>query len=97
MPARLAAGAVSVKGVQVVATKVEGADAQSLREAVDSLKGRLGSAVIVLGAAAPDGKVTLIAGVTADATARVKAGDVVNFVAQQVGGRGGGRRPRSSR
>jgi alanyl-tRNA synthetase len=47
--------------------------------------------VIVLGSAGADGKVTLIAGVTADATGRVKAGDVVNFVAQQVGGRGGGR------
>jgi len=58
---------------------------------VDQLKSQLGSAVIVLGAAGADGKVTLIAGVTADATARVKAGDIVNFVAQQVGGRGGGR------
>jgi alanyl-tRNA synthetase len=87
----LASDAVEVGGLKVVATSVEGADAAALRNAVDQLKSQLGSAVIVLGAAAPDGKVTLIAGVTADATARVKAGDVVNFVAQQVGGRGGGR------
>jgi alanyl-tRNA synthetase len=58
---------------------------------VDQLKSQLGTAVIVLGSADADGKVTLIAGVTADATTKVKAGDVVNFVAQQVGGRGGGR------
>jgi alanyl-tRNA synthetase len=87
----LASDAVEIGGLKVVATSVEGADAAALRNAVDQLKSQLGSAVIVLGAAAPDGKVTLIAGVTADATTRVKAGDVVNFVAQQVGGRGGGR------
>jgi alanyl-tRNA synthetase len=87
----LAAEARDIGGLKVVATSVEGADAAALRNAVDQLKDRLGSAVIVLGSAAPDGKVTLIAGVTADATSRVKAGEVVNFVAQQVGGRGGGR------
>jgi alanyl-tRNA synthetase len=87
----LAADAVAIGGLKVLATSVEGADAAALRNAVDQLKSQLGSAVIVLGAAAADGKVTLIAGVTADATSRVKAGDVVNFVAQQVGGRGGGR------
>jgi alanyl-tRNA synthetase len=87
----LASDAVEIGGLKVVATSVEGADAAALRNAVDQLKSQLGSAVIVLGAAAPDGKVTLIAGVTADATAKVKAGEVVNFVAQQVGGRGGGR------
>jgi alanyl-tRNA synthetase len=87
----LASEAEEVAGLRVVATSVEGADAAALRNAVDQLKGQLGSAVIVLGSAGADGKVTLIAGVTADATARVKAGDVVNFVAQQVGGRGGGR------
>ncbi|MGT2492787.1 DHHA1 domain-containing protein [Cupriavidus basilensis] len=57
---------------------------------MDKLKDKLGTAAIVLGAVA-DGKVSLIAGVTADATARVKAGELVNFVAQQVGGKGGGR------
>jgi alanyl-tRNA synthetase len=87
----LADEAQPVGDLRVVATSLEGADAAALRNAVDQLKGKLGSAVIVLGAAGPDGKVTLIAGVTADAMARVKAGDLVNFVAQQVGGRGGGR------
>jgi alanyl-tRNA synthetase len=87
----LAADAESVGGLKVVAASVEGADASALRNAVDQLKSQLGSAVIVLGSADSDGKVTLIAGVTADATGRVKAGDLVNFVAQQVGGRGGGR------
>jgi alanyl-tRNA synthetase len=87
----LADEAQTVGGLRVVATSVEGADAAALRNAVDQLKGKLGSAVIVLGSAGPDGKVTLIAGVTADATAKVKAGDLVNFVAQQVGGKGGGR------
>jgi alanyl-tRNA synthetase len=87
----LAADAETIGGLKVVATSVEGADAAALRNAVDQLKSQLGSAVIVLGSAGGDGKVTLIAGVTADATSRVKAGELVNFVAQQVGGRGGGR------
>ena len=87
----VAAEAATVGGLKVVATIIEGADAAALRNAVDQLKSRLGSAVIVLGSADADGKVTLIAGVTADATSRVKAGELVNFVAQQVGGRGGGR------
>ncbi len=87
----LAADAESISGLKVVATTVEGADAAALRNAVDQLKSQLGSAVIVLGTTDADGKVTLIAGVTADATARFKAGELVNFVAQQVGGRGGGR------
>jgi alanyl-tRNA synthetase len=87
----LASEAVDIEGIKVLATSVEGADAAALRNAVDQLKSQLGTAVIVLGAAGADGKVTLIAGVTADATSKVKAGEVVNFVAQQVGGRGGGR------
>jgi alanyl-tRNA synthetase len=87
----LAADAEAIGGLRVVATSIEGADAAALRNAVDQLKSRLGSAVIVLGSAGGDGKVTLIAGVTSDATGRVKAGELVNFVAQQVGGRGGGR------
>jgi alanyl-tRNA synthetase len=87
----LADEAQAVGSLRVVATSLEGADAAALRNAVDQLKGKLGSAVIVLGAVGPDGKVTLIAGVTADATSKVKAGELVNFVAQQVGGRGGGR------
>ena len=82
--------AVDVKGVKVLAASLEGADAKGLREAVDKLKDKLKSAAVVL-AASNDGKVSLIAGVTADLTARLKAGDLVNHVAQQVGGKGGGR------
>jgi alanyl-tRNA synthetase len=86
----LAGQARDVKGAKVVAATLDGADAKTLREAVDKLKDQLKSAAIVLGAVA-DGKVSLIAGVTADLTGKVKAGELVNFVAQQVGGKGGGR------
>jgi len=86
----LAAQAVDVKGAKVLAATLEGADAKTLRETMDKLKQRLKSAAIVL-SAVNDGKVSLIAGVTADLTAKVKAGELVNFVAQQVGGKGGGR------
>jgi alanyl-tRNA synthetase len=86
----LADQAVEVKGTRVLAAALEGADAKTLRETMDKLKERLKSAAIVLGAVS-NGKVSLIAGVTADLTARVKAGELVNFVAQQVGGKGGGR------
>jgi alanyl-tRNA synthetase len=86
----LSAQAVEIKGVKVLAAALEGADAKSLRETLDKLKDKLKSAVIVL-AAVEGGKVQLAAGVTADATGRVKAGDLVNHVAQQVGGKGGGR------
>ena len=82
--------AVDINGVKVLAVQLEGADSKTLRETLDKLKDKLKSAAIVL-AAVSDGKVSLIAGVTADATAKVKAGDLVNFVAQQVGGKGGGR------
>ena len=86
----LASQAVDVNGVKVLAASLEGADAKSLRETMDQLKSKLKSAVIVLGAVDGD-RVQLAAGVTADTTAKVKAGDLVNFVAQQVGGKGGGR------
>ncbi|MGQ0547620.1 MAG: alanine--tRNA ligase [Betaproteobacteria bacterium] len=86
----LAAQAVDVKGAKVLAATLEGADPKTLRETMDKLKDRLKSAAIVLGAV-QDGKVALIAGVTADLTGRLKAGELVNFVAQQVGGKGGGR------
>jgi len=86
----LAQRAVDVKGVKVLAAALEGADVRTLRETVDKLKDRLKTAAIVL-AAVEGSKVSLIAGVTADATAKVKAGELVNFVAQQVGGKGGGR------
>jgi len=82
--------AVDINGVKVLAAKLEGADATTLRETMDKLKDKLKSAAIVLASVA-DGKVSLIAGVTADATSKVKAGELVNFVAQQVGGKGGGR------
>jgi alanyl-tRNA synthetase len=87
----LAENAIHVRGVQVVATRIEGADAQSLREAVDSLKGRLGSAVIVLATVTEEGKVSLVAGVTPDLTQKIRAGDLVGEIATLVGGRGGGR------
>jgi alanyl-tRNA synthetase len=91
----LASQAVQVKGkngseMRVLAATLDGADAKTLRETMDKLKERLKSAAIVLGAV-NDGKVSLIAGVTADLTAKVKAGELVNYVAQQVGGKGGGR------
>jgi alanyl-tRNA synthetase len=82
--------AVDVKGIKVLAAKLDGADAKTLRETMDKLKDKLKTAAIVL--AAVDGeKVQIAAGVTADSTAKVKAGELVNFVAQQVGGKGGGK------
>jgi alanyl-tRNA synthetase len=82
--------AVDVKGVKVLAATLEGADAKTLRDTMDKLKDKLKTAVIVL--AAIDGnKVQIAAGVTADTVAKVKAGELVNFVAQQVGGKGGGK------
>ncbi|MDQ3026984.1 MAG: alanine--tRNA ligase [Pseudomonadota bacterium] len=86
----LAGSAVDVKGVMVLAAKLEGADVKTLRDTLDQLKGKLKSSAIVL-AAAEGEKVSLIAGVTQDLIARVKAGELVNFVASQVGGKGGGR------
>jgi alanyl-tRNA synthetase len=86
----LANSAVDVKGIKVVAAQLDGADVKQLREAVDQLKNKLKSGAIVLAAAEGD-KVSLIAGVTADLVTRVKAGELVNFVATQVGGKGGGR------
>jgi alanyl-tRNA synthetase len=86
----LIAQAVEVKGVKVLAALLEGADATALRETLDKLKDKLKSAGIVLASSA-EGKVSLIAGVTADLTGKLKAGELVNFVAQQVGGKGGGR------
>jgi alanyl-tRNA synthetase len=87
----LASGAVDIKGVKVVATKVDGADAGALRNAVDQLKDKLKSAVVVLASVESPSKVVLVAGVTADQTGRVKAGELVGAIAAQIGGRGGGR------
>ncbi|HLW11141.1 MAG TPA: alanine--tRNA ligase [Casimicrobiaceae bacterium] len=86
----LAGGAIDVKGAKVVAATLDGSDAKALRETIDKLKDKLKSAAIVL-ASVSDGRVTLIAGVTDDLTGKVKAGELVNHVAQQVGGKGGGR------
>ena len=86
----LVAQAVDVNGIKVLAATLAGADVATLREVMDKMKDKLKTAAIVL-AAVNDGKVSLIAGVTADATTKVKAGELVNFVALQVGGKGGGR------
>ena len=82
--------AVEVNGVKILAALLEGADAKVLRETLDQLKNKLKTAAIVL-ASVQDGKVQLAAGVTSDTIAKVKAGDLVNHVAQQVGGKGGGK------
>ena len=86
----LATQAVDVNGLKVIAARLDGADGQVLRETMDALKAKLKTAAIVLASVQGD-KVTLIAGVTTDSIAKVKAGDLVNFVAQQVGGKGGGK------
>jgi len=85
----LAALAVDVKGLKVLAARLDGADAKTLRETLDKLKDKLKTAVVVL-AAVEGSRVQIAAGVTADSTSRVKAGELVNFVARQVGGKGGG-------
>nr|WP_315475550.1 alanine--tRNA ligase [uncultured Undibacterium sp.] len=82
--------ALDINGVKVLVATLDGADANALRDSVTRLKDQLKTAVVIL-ASVIDGKVSLTAGVSADCTAKVKAGDLVNFVAQQVGGKGGGR------
>ena len=86
----LVASAVDVKGIKVLAAMLDGADAKTLRDTMDKLKDKLKTAAIVL-AAVDGGKVQIAAGVTNDSIAKVKAGELVNFVAQQVGGKGGGK------
>ncbi|MBU3581677.1 alanine--tRNA ligase [Polynucleobacter sp. AP-Capit-er-40B-B4] len=86
----LACQAIDVNGIKVLAARLDGADAGVLRETMDALKSKLKTAAIVLASVQGD-KVSLIAGVTADSIGKVKAGDLVNFVAQQVGGKGGGK------
>ncbi len=86
----LLAQAVEVQGVKVLAAQLQGADAKTLRDTLDKLKDKLKSAAIVLAAVDGD-KVQLAAGVTPDTVGKVKAGELVNFVAQQVGGKGGGK------
>jgi alanyl-tRNA synthetase len=79
-----------VKGVKVLAQRVDALDKGQMRDLVDQLRGKLGSGVVVLGAAA-EGRVTLIVGVTKDLTGRVQAGKIVGLLAAKVGGKGGGR------
>jgi len=86
-----AGSAVEVKGVKVLAQRVDALDKSQMRSLVDELRGKLGSGVVVLGAATAEGKVSLIVGVTKDLTARVQAGKIVGLLAAKVGGKGGGR------
>ena len=86
----LAGQAIDINGMKVLAARLDGADAGALRETMDALKAKLKTAAIVLASVQGD-KVSLIAGVTADSIGKVKAGDLVNFVALQVGGKGGGK------
>jgi alanyl-tRNA synthetase len=86
----LAGQARDIKGVKVLAAQVDGVSGNDLRSLLDQLKSKLGSGIVLLGAAGGD-KVSLIAGVTADLTGKIKAGELVNFVAAQVGGKGGGK------
>ncbi len=86
----LSSQAVEVNGIKVLAANLEGADVKTLRETLDQLKNKLGTSAIVL-AAVNGKKVSLVAGVSKDATSKIKAGDLVNSVASQVGGKGGGR------
>ncbi|MCD9029193.1 alanine--tRNA ligase [Luteimonas sp. BDR2-5] len=88
--ADLGAAAVDVAGIKVLAARIEGLDGKALRDAVDRLKQQLGDLVVVL-AGAQDGKVALVAGVGGAATGRIKAGELLSYVAGQIGGRGGGR------
>ena len=86
----MAAEASTIAGVKVIARALDGVDARTLRDTVDQLKNKLGTAALVLASVA-DSRVSLVAGVTPDNTDRIQAGELVNFVARQVGGRGGGR------
>jgi alanyl-tRNA synthetase len=86
-----AGSVVEVKGVKVLAQRFDALDKSQMRNLVDELRGKLGSGVVVLGAATPEGKVSLIVGVTKDLTGRVMAGRVVGLLAAKVGGKGGGR------
>ena len=86
-----ASSAVEVKGIKVLAQRVDALDKSQMRNLVDELRGKLGSGVVVLGAATPEGKVSLIVGVTKDLTGKVQAGKIVGAVAAKVGGKGGGR------
>ena len=83
--------AVEVRGVKVLSQRVDALDKSQMRNLVDELRGKLGSGVVVLGAATAEGKVSLIVGVTKDLTAKLQAGKIVGLLAAKVGGKGGGR------
>src|SRR5262249_11658575 len=85
-----AAKAKDIQGIKVIAARLDGADAKALRESVDQFKQKLGDCVVLL-AGGGSGKIALVAGVSGKALAKVKAGDLVAHVAQQIGGKGGGR------
>ncbi len=87
----MASDAQTIDGIKVIAKLLEGVDPKTLRDTVDQLKNKLGTAALILATVSGDSKVSLVAGVTQDVTDRIKAGDLVNFVAEQVGGKGGGR------
>jgi alanyl-tRNA synthetase len=85
------ASAIDVKGVKLLVQRVDGLERGPMRDLVDQMRGKLGSGVVILGAASPDGKPSLICGVTKDLTARLHAGKIVGALAAMVGGKGGGR------
>ena len=86
----LVSSAKNIAGIKVLAANLEGADPKSLRDMVDQLKNKLGSGVVLL-AAVSEGKISLVAGVTQDSIGQIKAGELIQFVATQIGGKGGGR------
>jgi alanyl-tRNA synthetase len=86
----LVSQARTIKGVKVISAKIEGLDRETMRQVMDSLRQKLGSGVVVLGTA-EDGKVALLAGVTKDLTSKLHAGKVIQTLAKEVGGSGGGR------
>ena len=88
--ADMLSNAIEINGVKVLIAKLEGVEAKSLRSMMDDIKNRIGEGIVVLGVASED-KVNLITGVTKNLTGKVKAGELVNFIAAQVGGKGGGR------
>jgi alanyl-tRNA synthetase len=88
--ADMLSNAVEINGIKVLVANLEGVEAKSLRAMMDDIKNRIGEGIVVLGVA-NEAKVNLIAGVTKNLTGKVKAGELVNFVASQVGGKGGGR------
>ena len=86
----MAGSAIETNGIKVLAARMDDVEPKALRDTVDRLKDKLGTSIVVIGSA-DAGKVRLAAGVSKDLLSRIQAGNLVNFVAQQVGGKGGGR------